>query len=60
MSQESELVNLAAAGVEGISLAYFQSEEEDQWGNLFKWWSPIYLADGRTSMSVDIFFNHLE
>lgn len=56
VTQEGELVSLPEAGVEGISLAYFESDEEDQWGNEFKWWSPIYLDDGRISTSVDIFF----
>ena len=56
VTQEGEVVSLAEAGVEGISLAYFESDETDQWGNEFKWWSPIYLDDGRISMSVDIFF----
>ena len=56
VSQEDELLSLTAAGVDGISLAYYRSDDQDQWGNVFKWWSPIYLADGRISMSVDIFF----
>lgn len=59
VTQEGELKSLAEVGVVSISLAYYRADEEDQWGNVLRWWSPIYLDDGGASMSVDIFFERL-
>ena len=59
VTQDFELHPLRDLGVSAISLAYYYDEREDQWGNIFRWWSPIYFEDGSESMSVDVFFNRL-
>jgi hypothetical protein len=59
VTQDGELVPLSELGVVAISLSYFHDEREDQWGNVFQWWSPIYFENGSESMSVDVFFNRL-
>lgn len=56
VTQEGELHSLGDFGVSGISLLFTRHDQEDQWGNVFRWWSPIYFEDGSTSMSVDVFF----
>lgn len=58
-TQDDELKSLDEIGISAISLSYYRAEEEDQWGNLFRWWSPIFFSDGTSSMSVDIFFEPL-
>lgn len=58
-TQEGELKSLSELGVTAISLSYYRDDQEDQWGNVFKWWSPIYFEDGSTSMSTDVFFARL-
>ena len=59
MTQEEELMPLSELGVAAISLSYFRDDQEDQWGNVFQWWSPIYFEDGSESMSVDVFFQRV-
>jgi hypothetical protein len=59
VTQEGELKSLSEVGVSAISLSYYRADEEDQWGNVLRWWSPIYFEDGSASMSVDIFFERL-
>ena len=59
LTQEGELKSLSDVGVAGIALSYYRDDREDQWGNVLRWWSPIYLEDGTTSLAVDVFFKRL-
>jgi len=59
VTQEGELKSLPEVGVTAIGLSYYRADQEDQWGNVLRWWSPIYFEDGSASMSVDIFFQRL-
>ena len=56
VTQDGELQPLAEVGVQAISLFYYHHEQEDQWGNVLRWWSPIYFEDGSESLSADVFF----
>jgi hypothetical protein len=49
----------ADLGITEISLSYYRDNPEDQWGNVQRWWSPIFFDDGSDSMSVDVFFQRL-
>lgn len=59
VTQEGELKSLSELGVNAISLSYYRDDQTDQWGNVFRWWSPIYFEDGSISMSTDVFFVRL-
>ena len=59
VTQVGELYSLSEVGVTAISLSYFRDDQQDQWGNVFQWWSPIFLEDGSESMSVDVFFRRV-
>ncbi len=59
VSQPGELRSLAEMGIQGISLSFYRDDEEDQWGNVFHWWSSVFFEDGSESMSVDVFFQRL-
>lgn len=59
VTQDGELAALAELGITEISLSYYRDDQEDQWGNVQRWWSPIYFDDGSDSMSVDVFFQRL-
>jgi hypothetical protein len=60
VTQPGELKSLDELGVVGIGLSYYRDDEDDQWGNSLRWWSPVYMKDGSSTMSVDIFFKRLE
>jgi hypothetical protein len=60
VSQPGELLTLSELSIESISLSYFRDDGEDQWGNTFRWWGPIYFEDGSESMAVDVFFQRVE
>lgn len=55
-TQESELESLSENHVTAISLDFTADGQVDQWGNHFKWQSPIYFEDGSSSLSKDVFF----
>lgn len=59
VSQAGELKGLAEVGVVAIDLSYFRDDQEDQWGNVLRWWSPVYFEDGTSSLAVDVFFERL-
>ena len=55
-TQSGELESLSENEVAAISLDFTSDGHVDQWGNHFKWQSPIYFEDGSSSMSKDVFF----
>lgn len=56
VSQSFELHRLSRYGIVGLELDYATSNRRDEYGNLFRFWSRVYLRDGRTRLSVDVFF----
>jgi hypothetical protein len=59
VTQTGELRSLPDVGVAAIGLSYYRADQVDQWGNILRWWSPIFFDDGSDSMSVDVFFHRL-
>lgn len=59
VTQTGELRSLPDVGVAAIGLSYYRADQVDQWGNILRWWSPIFFDDGSDSMSVDVFFQRL-
>ncbi len=58
-SEPEELSSLEEAGVEYLELDYGKSAKTDQFGNQFRYWSKVGMANGRTVTAWDVFFVHL-
>lgn len=56
VSQPTELVTLAFAGIGSIDLAYHENRRRDSHGNLLRFNSKAYYRDDRHCNTTDVFF----
>jgi hypothetical protein len=56
ISQPSEIVSLAAEGIEALNLAPVVSERRDRYGNRSRWASQVLFQHGHRLAAVDVVF----